>query len=247
MRLHALVSNSILSLAVVFACAAHAEEKSAEPIKLDFAWDLSLDAQGHVAQLTAIANKRTDRVPQIRERIEQAIRSWAFVSGTVNGQSAPTETRLSVSVSLSPNDENSYRITFDDVRSGGNILKATPPHYPVSAVRERKTGMVVVRVDYDADGKAVSATLDPSSPKAAEVLVAASIDAVKNWTFQPERVDRHGVPGTQVLPLCYALSSMPAPMCKWNPPGNHAAIGEGESLAVNPVAHLRNDVVGHAL
>jgi len=36
-------------------------------------------------------------------------------------------------------------------------------------------------------------------------------------------------------------------MCQWNPPGNHAAIGEGESLALNPAAHLANDIIGHAL
>jgi TonB family protein len=247
MRVHAPVSNSILSLVMAFACAAQADEKAAEPVKVYFAWDLSLDARGHVTQLTAIANQRTDRLPQIRERLEQAIRSWDFVSGTLDGHPAPTDTHLSVSVSLLPNDESSFRIVFDDVRTGGRILKGAPMHYPKSAVIEHKTGMVVVRVDYDANGKVASATLDPNSPKAADALVAASIDGVKKWTFQPERVDGHGVPGTQVIPVCYSLSSMPAPMCKWNPPGKHAAIGEGESLAVNPAAHLATDIVGHAL
>ena len=51
MRLHALVAISILALA----CAAHASDKAAEPIKLTFAWKLSLDADGRVAQLTAKA------------------------------------------------------------------------------------------------------------------------------------------------------------------------------------------------
>jgi TonB family protein len=256
MRICALVSNSILSLLLAFACAAQAVEKPAEPIKLDFAWNLSLDAQGHVVQLTAIANKRADSVPQIRERIEQTIRSWAFVSGTVDGHPAPTETRLSVSISLLPNDENSYRIAFDDVRTGGHILKATPPHYPASAVHDHRTGMVVLRVDYDANGNALSATLDPGAPPVDKRLINASIDEVmRTWKFQPELVDGHGVPGTQVLPVCYALLDVPAhpsdgdvaQACQWNPPGKHVAIGQGDSLAVNPVAHLANDVAGHAL
>jgi len=254
MRLHALVANSILALALALACAAHASGKASEPIKLTFAWKLSLDADGRVAQLTAIANKRTDRVPQVRERLEQTIRSWAFVSGTVDGRPAPTDTHLSVSISLLPNDENSYRITFDDVRTGGSILHAAPPHYPASAVRDRKTGMVVLRVEYDANGKTSSAVLDPSSPPSDRALVEASIDVVKkSWTFQPELVGGHGVPGTQVLPICYSIFDMPvrsrdpAPGCQWNPPGNHVAIGQGDSLAVNPVAHLLSDVAGHAL
>jgi TonB family protein len=251
MRIFALVSSSILFFP--FAGAAHTETKSAEPIRLGLAWNLSLDAQGHVTQMTAIPNNRSDRVPQIRERVEQEIRTWPFISGTVDGRSAPTDTFLSVTIALLPKDENSYRIVFDDVRTGGRVGKLTPPHYPASAVHERQTGMVVMRVDYDADGKTVSATLDPNSPKASKILVNASIDAVKSWTFQPERVDGHGVPGTQVLPVCYWLSSMPVrerdpgPMCAWNPPGRHAAIGEGDSLALNPAARLANDVTGHAL
>jgi TonB family protein len=252
MRVHALVANSILALAI--AGAASAADKAEEPIKLDFAWKLSLDAQGHVAQLTAITNKRSDRVPQVRDRIEQAIRSWAFVSGKVDGRPAPTDTHLSVSISLVPNDENSYRIAFDNVRTGGSVLKAAPPHYPESAVRDRKTGMVVLRVDYDADGKTVKAALDPDAPPIDKALVDASIDVVmKKWTFQPELVDGHGIPGTQVLPICYSIfevpvhSRNPAPGCLWRPPGNRAAIGQGDSLAINPVAHLAVDVAGHAL
>jgi len=252
MRIHALVATSIL--AVAFGGAAHAAEKAADPVRLGFAWKLSLDAQGHVTQLTAITNKRADSVPQVRERIEQTIRSWAFVSGTVDGTPAPTDTHLSVSISLVPNDENSYRIRFDDVRTGGSILKAAPPHYPPSAVRDRKTGMVVLRVEYDANGKTASAVLDPSSPPVDKSLVEASIDVVKkSWTFQPELVAGHGLPGTQVLPICYAIfdmpvrSSNPAQGCQWNPPGGRASISQGESLAVNPAAHLANDVVDHTL
>lgn len=251
MRLNAVVANSIPVLAFTFACTCNAQE----PIKLDFAWKLSLDAQGHVAQLTAIANRRADAVPQIRERLEQAIRTWNFVSGTVNGRPAPTDTHLSVSISLLPNEKNSYRITFDDARTGGRILKAAPPHYPVSAVRGHKTGMVVLRVQYDAGGRTVAATLDPDSPQSDKSLVDASIEAVqKSWTFQPELVDGQGVPGTQVLPICYALTDVaalhasdPERECLWNPPGRHATIGQGESLAVDPVARLTNDVAGRAL
>jgi TonB family protein len=251
MRLPVPVSLSILALA--FAGAIQAAEKPAEPIKLELSWNLSLDAQGHVTQLMAVPNKRADRVPQVRERLEQEIRSWPFVSGTVDGHPAPTETSLSILISLLPNDENSYRIVFDDARTGGRVAKFTFPHYPASAVRERKTGMVVLRVDYDANGKAVSAAPDPSSPQNAKALVQASVEAAKLWTFQPERVDGHGVPGTQVLPVCYALLDMPPragqmeAACRWNPPGKHAAISQGDSLAINPVAHLANDIVGHAL
>jgi len=102
-----------------------------------------------------------------------------------------------------------------------------------------------------ADGKVRSAAVDPASPASAQRLVDASLEAVRQWTFQPERVAGHGVPGTQSLPVCFSLSLVGShaaiPPCEWNAPGKHAPIGEGESVALNPAARLVNDVAGHAL
>jgi hypothetical protein len=73
---------------------------------------------------------------------------------------------------------------------------------------------------------------------------------VNQWTFQPERVDGHGVAGAQSLPVCFALSAVGShapPSCAWNPPGRHAPVGEGQSVALDPAARLVNDVAGHAL
>lgn len=245
--------SSILSLVCLLAIgpAVAGSDGSAKPIRLTLTWNISLDAQGHVEHIAAIPNPRADRVPQIRERLEQEIRGWAFVSGTVDGRPAATETVLSATVTLQPAAADSFRVVFDDVRTGGRIAKAVPPKYPHASVQHHETGMVVLRVDYDADGKVRSAALDPNSPVAAQRLVSASLDAVNQWTFQPERVDGHGVPGTQSLPVCFALvevgSHPSGASCEWNPPGKHAPIGEGESVALNPAARLVNDVAGHAL
>lgn len=225
--------------------------ESAEPIQLTLGWTLALDAQGHVERMSAIPNERADRVPQIRTRLEQEIRGWDFVSGTVDGRPAATETVLSATVTLQPAAAESFRVVFDDVRTGGRIAKSVPPKYPLAAVKRHETGMVVLRVDYDADGKVRSARVDPDSPKAPQRLIDASLAAVTQWSFQPERVEGHGVPGTQSLPVCFALSLVgsrhPPPPCAWNPPGRHSPVGEGQSVALNPTARLVNEVVGRAL
>jgi len=244
--------SSILGLVCLLAIgpAAAAGDSSGEPIQLTLTWNISLDAQGHVERIAAMPNPRADRVPQIRERLEQEIRGWAFVSGTVDGRPAATETVLSATVTLQPAAADSFRVVFNDVRTGGRIAKAVPPKYPHASVQHHETGMVVLRVDYDANGTVRSAAVDPDSPGAAQRLIDASLAAVNQWTFQPERVDGHGVPGTQSLPVCFALSpvgSHAAPACEWTPRGKHAPIGEGESIALNPAARLANDVAGHAL
>jgi TonB family protein len=244
---------SILGLLVIalFAPACAPGGESDAPIRLTLAWTLVLDAQGHVERMTAIPDQRADRVPQIRARLEQEIRGWDFVSGTVDGRSAATETVLSATVTLQPAAADSFRVVFDDVRTGGRIAKAVPPKYPLASVKQHETGMVVLRVDYDADGKVRSARVDPDSPTVAQRLIDASLAAVNQWTFQPERVGGHGVAGTQSLPVCFALSPVgsrrPVPPCAWNPPGRHAPVGEGQSVALHPAARLVNDVAGHAL
>ena len=243
---------SILAVLFLLAAAPASTAGESEAIRLTLAWNVALDAQGHVTHLDAIANKRADRVPQIRARLEQELRGWAFVPGSVDGRPAATDTVVSATITLQPTAADSFRIVFDDVRTGGRIAKAVPPKYPAAAVRRHETGTVVLRVDYDANGKVSSAAVDPASPTNTQRLVDAALEVANPWTFEPERVAGHGVAGTQSLPVCFALfdiahASERAAACDWNPPGKHAPIAEAESVALNPVAHLVNDVAGHAL
>ena len=148
-----------------------------------------------------------------------------------------------------PQGGDTYRIRVDDARTGGHILKTVAPHYPHDAVQDHITGIVVMHVSYDADGNVVSAALEPGAPRVSASLVRAAAAAMKQWQFQPERVDGHGVAGTAVVPACFALSDVgwPPPMaCQWTAPG-HAAISEGQSLALEPAARLLTEIAGHTL
>jgi TonB family protein len=233
---------------------AFAADSAPAQIRLSMAWDVSLDAQGHVTQLSPLPNQRADRVPQIREKIDGAIRGWQFVPGAIDGAPAPTQTRLSLTVELIEKGNDAYRIVVDDARTGGRMLKLVPPKYPAAAVRAHKTGMVVLRVNYDAGGKVTSASVEDDSPQTSDLLAKAAIEASATWTFSPEQVGDHGVAGTSVVPVCFNLSDVSSrptqrdmPTCEWMPPGHHTAIGEGDSLAIHPVAHLQSEVIGRTL
>ena len=238
------------SALLVLACAASADTRPADPIRLSLSWDMTTDAQGHVTRLDAIKNDRADKVPQIRERLEQAVRGWNFIPGTVNGEPAPSVTRLSLAVSVVPVDDDSVRLRIDSARTGGRTIQMIPPHYPKSAIKEHVTGMVVLRVDYDANGVVTAAVRDPEAPKANQLLVEAAVAAAKQWKFAPELVAGHGVPGSTNLPICFSLHvSRPAnpPPCEWTPKGQPIPLGEGESLAINPVVKLTTEVEGRTL
>ncbi|MGH8121544.1 MAG: TonB family protein [Rudaea sp.] len=232
-----------------FACAAHA---SPEPIKFTIGWQVSLNAAGRIERMTAIENARVDRVPQIRARLEQAIREWRFVPGAVDGKPSATETGLSVQASLMPPDSSgNVAIRIDHAGVGGSFLHKVAPKYPPSAVSAHETGEVVVRVAYDADGNVTSAVLNKDTPPASAALVAASLKAARTSTFRPEVVGGHALAGVAVTPFCYRLEipglSHLEGKCDWTPPGKSEAINEGEAMAVNPAASLLTDVAGSML
>jgi hypothetical protein len=114
-------------------------------------------------------------------------------------------------------------------------------------VGARKTGLVVLRVNYAADGTVVSAEPEADSPKVDERLTKAASAATKTWTFRPEVVGGHALAGAVVVPFCFSIAPGKKPDCSWKPKGENAALGDGEALALEPAAKLTTDVAGHAL
>ena len=234
---------------------AFADDKTSDAIPLSLSWQLSIDAQGHVARLQATADKQVERMPQLRAAVEKKIREWQFVPGSVDGQPQATETVLSVSTTLLAQQGDDYQIRIDDARTGAAISKTLPPRYPTDAVRSGASGLVVVHVNFDGNGKVTAAQADTIESKAPASLVKAAVDGVRTWTFQPERVGGHGIAGSTLLPVCFQVvpvgfmgpNAHRPPPCAWTPPGHRGALAQGESFGVDPVAKLATDVVDHTL
>lgn len=237
---------SIMAIGTVRAATA-----SDAPIRIDLGWRASIDVQGHVTELQAIPNKRVDRVPAIRQRLEQEIRTWSFLPGTVNGQAEPTQTGLNVHAELTVGANDTVQIRITHAGVGGTTAKAAPPRYPVAAIRTHKTGEVVLRIAYDANGQTIAASPAPGSPAASNLLIEASEKAAHSWTFQPEVVGGHAMAGAVVVPFCYTLHPMGTNRvegkCDWKAPGRSDAMKDGEALALNPAAKLLTDVAGRTL
>ena len=192
----------LVSVIALFASTAaiHAETNS-DPIDLSVSWDLSLDAGGNVVSLEPVANVRADRVPQIREQLDHAIHGWHFVPGSANGHPAATQTRLFVDISLVPTSGDTFRIRVNHAHTGGWLAHAVPPKYPKTAIASHRQGKVIVRMQYDGEGKVIaadlndaSADIDPALVKAADRQRAAVDDQTRNrrWARRIRR-DAHTV------------------------------------------------------
>ena len=78
-----------------------------------------------------------------------------------------------------------------------------PPRYPASALRQRQSGTVLVRVEVDISGRPAGLALVQRS--GSRELDRAALEAVRDWRFQPALRDGQPVPGSLVIPIDFRL------------------------------------------
>jgi len=222
------------------------KKAAADSLQLSSTWAVSLDASGHVVKAESI----DDVITAVRDPLAREIQRWQFVPGKIDGQGAPTDTTLTLALTLAGDGFDKYRIRIDDAKTGGRADKMTAPRLPGEAIRKGLQGIVVVRVAYDANGKVLSAAPQEGAPDVAPMLSKSAIESVKHWTFKPETVGGHAIAGTAVLPLCFTVSKSavtpPKVACEWRPP-NASPNAWGGLTSMEPAARLATDVVGRTL
>lgn len=222
-----------------------------EKIEATVYWRVSLDADGNVQDLkpTLIHANST-----LRTAVEPVIRKWKFSPGSVNGNPAATETTLVVSLSLIPTaDGHDYSLHFSDVRTGGSVgTRNAPPHMTRTQVdllkRSGKPAYVVLDVTFDGNGKAVSVVPAEGSPVSAGTFFNSASRTLRDWTYFPERVAGHGIPGRLIVPFCFdpRPSGVKEPGCHWDSPEGKSPIEPGQGLAMDSAVRLLTDVIDKA-
>jgi TonB family protein len=77
--------------------------------------------------------------------------------------------------------------------------------YPQSAIAAKAQGVVYIAVKIGADGKVVSAKVNTAMSKAGTDLANAALTAVKNWTFEPRKVDGKTVASDTTIAIAFSL------------------------------------------
>ncbi|GAA0722598.1 energy transducer TonB [Dokdonella soli] len=238
-------------IALTFAIPVAAAVPKDAALHLTHEWHVSLDAGGKVASLM----DKGELAPAVREPLERAIRGWSFEPGRIDGKPVSTETTLTLDVTFLRATDGNYTVRIDDARTGGIINAATskkaPPRFPRDAARLGLVARVVVKANYDADGKVVAVEPQPDQGiNSSKSLQAATVAAVRKWTVDPERVGGHGVAASVMVPICYTVTDGRAPPdfdCAWTPPGSRSKIDNGGAFALAPAAKLQTDVIGRTL
>jgi hypothetical protein len=238
-----------IALALTVTLAARAERVADDPPQLDAEWAVSMDAQGHVLAL----KQHSTLKPALSLPLEQAIRSWTFEPGKLDGRPAPTETILTLSITLELTDDH-YAIRIDQARTGGRFKKMVLAKLDRKLLHGNSTSyLYVMRIAYDANGKVVSIVPQDGSPSVDPLARKNMESAVREWLIEPERVDGHGIAASVEFPLCVTISSGPSGVrplkspCDWTQWKKSPTVGEGQFLALDPAAKLLTDVIGHTL
>jgi hypothetical protein len=138
----------------VAATSAAAADEARKPIDLTLQWHVSLDASGQVVSMKPIE----DRNAELYRRLDPEVRGWHFSAGRVDGASAPAETTLTVNLRLDPVADG-YRVNLRGAGAGGAYATTTAPKYPDGALMSYRGGGVLLRVDYDAEGRVTDASV----------------------------------------------------------------------------------------
>lgn len=206
-------SNTLMLSVLLAVCALPALAKTPEnqsPKTLTFWVDyhLVLAADGSIEELK-LQKEGISKV--LVENLEKQIRSWQFTPGAVDGLPKRTETTLSLNVQAKPNIGGDYQIGIADAHTGVWLTqnKMVQPRYPSQELRRGVEAVLIFLVTYDADGKVINAVRLGEKLKSMAPFEVASIQAIEQWRFQPEKIGGLGVPGSAHVPItfCTAESS----------------------------------------
>lgn len=134
----------------------------------------------------------------------EAARQWKFRPATKDGRPVASRKRVPVTFSMDgPSDGPDG--------AGGSADGSTrlpPPEYPQAAYQAGLSGKVLLLVDVDAAGNVTHAEIERATP--AGVFDAATLEAVKQWKFQPPLENGRPVPGRVRVPVQFEPDGKPA-------------------------------------
>ncbi len=204
------LQRSLMLTALLSTCALPAWSKKpadqtfkATTFRVDYQLVLAADGGIEVlkAQKETVSSVLTDS-------LEKQIRRWKFTPGTVNGVTQRTETNLSLNVEAIAEAGGDYQIRIIDANTGVWLTpdKTVSPRYPVNQLRNGGEAVLCLIATYDADGKVTNVVRSGEKVKGIAPFELASIEAVKQWRFDPEKIGGVGVPGDALIPIKFCTA-----------------------------------------
>jgi TonB family protein len=221
------------AVALAMACAATTAPLQAadDPVvPMHAVVDVELDAAGRV-----LAVEPADPVArEIAGFLREQVLRWQFEPATLRGEPVPT--RTSVTVRLEATGARSGRqveVRIIDAATGPRYKMNRAPRYPLAAIDRKDSGEVLLRVDFDRDGRVTDIAVERRVGR--EYFEHAALAAVREWTFEPERAGDVGIPARVLVPIRFCIQGKP---CKSLPEKAEGVDPSGPQLVGEPAARI---------
>jgi TonB family protein len=192
--------------------------------------DVDVDATGRV-----LAVEPADAVAgEIAGFLREQVSRWQFEPATVRGEPVPT--RTSVTIRLEATGARSGRqleVRIVGAGTGPRYKVNRAPRYPLAALDRKDSGEVLLRVDFNREGRVTAVAVERSVGR--KYFERAALDAVRDWTFQPERAGDVAIPARVLVPIRFCIQGKP---CKSLPETADAPDPSGPRLVGEPAARI---------
>lgn len=167
-------------------------------------------------------------------RIAQELRHWLFEPAREDGRPVASESYVRV---LARPGAAGAPPQILQATAGPAPSHLTLPELPADVRRQGKRGVVVLRLQTDAEGRVAQAAVAQVQGDVTRAMARAAVAAAQDWRFLPERVDGRAVAAEVLLPVCFQASQARED-CQWTGP-NARAYGSDTVLALDPRVRLR--------
>ncbi len=193
---------------------------SANAERREFTYGVTAEIDSNGAVVSADL-KAADVDTAFADAIEGLVKQWRFRPATVNGRPVSAHTLLTTQVVVDIDAGKSAHVVARYLRHGPEVEnRLVPPRYPVEAMRSRVDAEVAVEVAIDRDGNLVETTLHSLRMKGGDkrlgrVFEQATIDAIRQWQFAPERINGIAVASRAIMPIKFTVRPSNSRNWKW--------------------------------
>lgn len=159
--------------------------------------ELTVSAEGKTENILPISGH-----PALADAAVEAVRQWEFEPAQVDGKPVASRAHIEVNFEL----DRSFAKAPQEVKGTlqmTRLIAQAKPAYPPDAKAKGVSGKVRLRAIIAADGTVDTVRVLDGNP----MLVPAAVDAVKQWKYEPARVEGEAVPVITEIDVNFSLSN----------------------------------------
>jgi TonB family protein len=162
--------------------------------------DIAVDSSGKLVEMTFPKS-----LPEgLEEDLRKRAATWEFSVALRNGQPQESRSSLVFELQIDATRNGPMTVYLVAAKTGPRYVETIPPDYPLNAIHRRSGGEVIVRCRIVASGRCVDLKARPGNID--PVLVAAAMEAVPKWRFQPEQVAGQAVEAWVDVPIRFSIA-----------------------------------------